>query len=336
MTTQAQRDEIVARAAKIASIGGGLLANASLLKKAAVALTVDDAPPTDPVPDPPTDPEPDPPATPPGSVGVAGGWDVTQANTGALAYVDPSLGRAVTMADLTASKASRASDLADPGGTITRMILDVPMFTVDIPCTIVGVYAKGSIAGASGVTWDISYSTADCTTGDTWQADTAFGGGNFTATRCQFFGGRGDGVRGSSGRQSLVECWVRTRGVSGSHSDGYQFYDPSAKTSDAFSMLRCNVDARPTSGLGAANAAFFAADSTTLGTFEVRDNLLRGGTYVVRCNDSGTYTVTGNRIVVDAGGYPAMRYGQAVIAQWSGNVQVDEAGQVLAAVPDPQ
>lgn len=60
MVTQEQKDEILSRASKIASIGGGLLSNASLLKKAAEGLDVDDAP-TEPDPEPePTEPDPEP------------------------------------------------------------------------------------------------------------------------------------------------------------------------------------------------------------------------------------------------------------------------------------
>jgi hypothetical protein len=50
MTTRAQIDQIIAKAEQIASVGGSLLSNASLLKKYAAALTPD----PDPVPMPPT------------------------------------------------------------------------------------------------------------------------------------------------------------------------------------------------------------------------------------------------------------------------------------------
>lgn len=67
MTSQSDIDAIVARAAKIQSVGGSLLSNATALKKAALALTPD-APPVDPPADPPPVVDPpvvDPPVTPP-------------------------------------------------------------------------------------------------------------------------------------------------------------------------------------------------------------------------------------------------------------------------------
>lgn len=64
MTTQAEKDALVARLTKIQSVGGSLLSNATAALKGVEAITVDVAPVPDPIPDPVPDPTPTPDPTP--------------------------------------------------------------------------------------------------------------------------------------------------------------------------------------------------------------------------------------------------------------------------------
>lgn len=273
-----------------------------------------------------------PPTEPEGT--VTHGSQITQANTGPYAYFDTTLGRTLTPGDLTISSAARASDLTTPGGTIRKLHLTASDFNIDIDCTLEACYLDSSLHSQSGATWTANWCTADCTSATQWQStDNSVWGGRWTIYRCQAFGAA-DAMRGSSS-DSCTESWIRTYGrASDSHNDAYQYYNPSASPSDVTSILRSNLDCRPTNGIGNPNAALFAADSTTMGTFYWRDNLLRGGAIVVRCNDSGSYHVTGNKIVDDDAS-PAGQYGAAVIAEWSGNVLVDAVGNTLGTVAAP-
>lgn len=269
------------------------------------------------------------------AAGVDHGSQITTANTGYQAYTDPSLGHTLTEADLTTSAATRASDLITAGGTLRAHKLTSDTFDIDVDCTLEGCLLLGSLHSTTGATYTANYCTADCSAATSWQStDNSLWGGQWTAYRCQLVGAS-DGIRGTGGTQTATECYIRcTCRAADAHADGYQFYNPSASTSDVCTIERCNIDATPTTGVGNANAALFAADSTTMGSFYWRDNLLRGGAIVVRCNDSGTYHVTGNRIV-DDGNAAAGTFGAAVIAEWSGNISVDTSGNTLGTVSSP-
>lgn len=96
MTTQAQKDDLLARIEKTQSVGATILSNMTQAKKIATSIEVDDADPapSEPTPDPAPDPEPEPEPTPvpdpeptpdpvpPATDGLGRGWELTADKVG--------------------------------------------------------------------------------------------------------------------------------------------------------------------------------------------------------------------------------------------------------------
>lgn len=224
---------------------------------------------------------------------VTHGSQITAANTGYTAYFDPGLGRNLQLSDLTVISGTRwVSDFIATGGTMTKcrftgtLIIDIDAVTLrgclfDNP---VGGYLNGT--HASG--WTLDYCTIDPQT----VGDQAIYYQGYTANRC-YLVGCSDGAKTNGDNTIIRESYIRVRSQdSGDHNDGIQNVGGNGNVT----IERCNIDARPTNGGGAPNAALFSADNAT-GFTQWHDNLVAGGGYVIRTYENCTFSVEGNWVI---------------------------------------
>lgn len=275
------------------------------------------------------------------ATGYAHGRTITTANTGHLAYYDAGLGRTLLDSDLVSTSATTASAIA-ANGVISKRLITSDVFDIDVPDVVLrGCKVLGAMRSTyGGLPWRAEYCTADCTNATTWVSqDSAGWGGVWDFDHCRLFGAS-DGLRGTDADR-MVNCHVRTFcRASDAHSDGYQWYDPGDPGNKLVRAYGCNIDCRPTGPLGAANAALFAADGGQAGSvWEWRDNWLAGGVITLRCNDGGSFKVTGNDFldqtgIVD-GWTPAARAPGATITEWSNNRVVSPGGALVTTISQP-
>jgi len=266
---------------------------------------------------------------------VAHGSEITATNTGHTAFYDTGLGRYVTDGDLTVHNSTVSlSDFVANGGTITRrwfkggLIIDRTGVTIRACKFDQGV--SGYYAGQHRP-FTLEWCTID-TPGSAGDDGIHFQ--DYIAYRCRI-GGNSDGAK-TNGNVSLTECFIRVEGQdSADHNDGTQ----NVGGSGPVTIERCNIDCRPTNGIGAPNAALFCADGAA-GLQTWHDNWCAGGGYVLRLYENATYDVQGNKVLDGSWVYgPAAR---AVISSdavtWGTerpNVLVDASGSTLSTLTKP-
>jgi len=266
---------------------------------------------------------------------VAHGREITVANTGHTAFYDSTLGRYVTDSDLTVHNSLVSlSDFVADGGTITRrwfkggLIIDRTGVTIRACKFDQGV--SGYYAGVHRP-FALEWCTID-TPGSAGDDGIHFG--DYTAYRCRV-GGNSDGAK-TNGNVTLTECFIRVEGQdSADHNDGTQ----NVGGNGPVTIVRCNIDCRPTNGTGAPNAALFCADGAS-GLQTWHDNWCAGGGYVLRCYENATYDVQGCEILNGSWVFGAVA--RAVIPSsnltWGTlrpNVLVNSSGTVLSTIPAP-
>lgn len=261
---------------------------------------------------------------------VTHGFQITPLNTGHDAYFDSGLGRTVTDSDLTVHASSvSASSFASAGGTISKHWFQGGL-SIDI-ANVTFLACKFNQEVASGNPFTLNWGTIE-TPGAAGDESIAFT--DYTAYRCRI-GGNSDGGK-INGGCSLTECYVRTEGQSAEdHNDGLQ----AVGSYTGNIVQRCNVDARPVNGLGAANAALFVADASS-GLQQWYDNFLAGGGFVMRCYENSTYDVQGNWVLNNSWDFDAAH--RAIIPQtnltWGTvrpNLIVDAAGVMVSTLVAP-
>lgn len=231
-------------------------------------------------------------AAPVGTGPVAHGREITALNTGHTAYIEPTLGRYMNDADLTVHTGLvSVSDFVAAGGTLSKRWFKGGLIIDRNDVTIRGCKFDGGVSGFySGVHYrfNLDYCTID-TPGAA--QDDGIHYQDYTANRCRI-GGSSDGAK-TNGNVTLTECYIRCEGQdSADHNDGTQ----NVGGAGPVTIQRCNIDCRPTNGIGAPNAALFAADGFS-GLQTWNDNLVAGGGYVMRLYENGTYNVQGNDVV---------------------------------------
>lgn len=251
---------------------------------------------------------------------VTHGQQITLANTGHLAYVGPN-DETYTDGDLFVyNDRVWASDVVAAGHTEGVWFKD--RVEMDVPVTFTACRFDDQ-AITYPYTHDVvlNYCTISPPTANGTFAS-SLGAENITANRCQILGSM-DGVNvAGSTPVTCIECYIRVKARDDDdHNDGIQAYG----CTGGGVFLRNNVDCRPVSGGGGANAAFFVADNSQ-GEFIVRDNYFAGGGYVVRLLDAATYRVTGNIIEKDSYLFgPVLRDNLIpnAILEWSNNTLSD-------------
>jgi hypothetical protein len=226
---------------------------------------------------------------------IGHGSQIFSTNVGYTAYRDPTLGRYLTLADLTVTPGVvSASDLVTTGGTIKNrhftgnLIVNVNNITVvgclfDNPVT-------GTYAGLTATGWNMSWCTVNSLAVG---SSAALGFSDFVAYRC-YVAGCVDGIW-PGGNSHISECYVRVAQQSPTdHNDAIQFSGAAGMTT----IEKCNLDCRPVnaSGGNVGDSAIIIGDLET-GYYRVYDNLLAGGTYAIRTYDSGIFDVQGNYFV---------------------------------------
>jgi len=270
-----------------------------------------------------------------GSGSITHGREITASNTGHTAYFDSGLGRTVVDGDLTVHTGLVSlSDFVANGGTITKRWFKGGLIIDRTNVTIRASKFDGGVSGYySGVhrPFALEWVTID-TPGAAGDNGIQFQ--DYTAYRCRV-GGNSDGAK-TNGNVTLTECYLRVEGQdSADHNDGTQ----NVGGDGPVNVVRCNIDIRPTNGIGAPNAALFSADNAN-GLQTWTDNWVAGGGYVMRLYENGTYDVQGNEILNGSWVFgPADR---AVIPStnvtWGtvrANVLVDSGGTVLSTLSAP-
>lgn len=258
---------------------------------------------------------------------ITHGFQITTANTGHTAYIDPALGRAVTDADLTVhSGAASLSSLVSSGGTLKRhwfrggCSFDIGNVTL-VACR----FDQGITLGQPTVTFN--YCTVD--TPDGSAGDQAIAFNDYVAYRCRLLG-NSDGGK-VNGNCRLTECYIRTNGqAADDHHDGLQ--GNAAYTGST--IERCNIDCRPANGIGGLTGAIFIADASN-GTYEVHDNFVAGGSSPLRFHENGHYNASGNWILDGSYSGAPVNALYGIIDSWSDNWLVNASGTKLSAVPSP-
>jgi hypothetical protein len=241
------------------------------------------------------------------------------------------LGRLVTDADLTVHTGLVSmSDFVSNGGTLTKRWFKGGLIQDRDNVTMRACKFDGGVSGFySGVHHPFSMEWCTIDTPGAAQDDGVHYQ-DYSAYRCRI-GGCSDGCK-TNGGVTLTECYIRVKGQdSADHNDGTQNVGGGSN-----SIIRCNIDARPTNGVGAPNAALFSADSSS-GTQTWTDNWVAGGGYVLRCYENAFYVVTGTDVLDGSWVFgPADR---AVIPQsnltWSGNRVVDGSGNLVSTIAAP-
>jgi hypothetical protein len=274
-----------------------------------------------------------PPAVSDGTGGsITHGRQITASNTGHTAYFDAGLGRTLVDGDLTVSSGLVSlSDFVANNGTITKRWFQNGLIMDRNGVTLTGCKFDRGVSGFySGVhhPFTLNYCTID-TPGAA--GDDGIQYQDYTATRCRI-GGNSDGCK-TNGAVTLTECYIRVEGQdSADHNDGTQ----AVGSYTGNTIVRCNIDCRPTNGTGAPNAALFVADSSS-GLQTWTDNWVAGGGYVLRCYENSTYIVTGTDVLDGSWVFgPADR---AVIPQsnltWSNNRIVNSSGGLVSTLAAP-
>jgi hypothetical protein len=265
---------------------------------------------------------------------ITHGFQVLATNTGYASYLDPALGRLLTSGDLIAhAGVMSVSDLVGNGGTITKhafrggLIVDRDNITFN-QCE----FTTNLTAGYAGTEHAISVNW--CTWLPSGVGDYAIGYNAFTAYRCNI-GGSSDGLK-AGGPATATECFIRVKGQDAlDHNDGVQ----NSGGAGLVTIERCNIDCRPTNGIGGPNAALFTADAAS-GLQVWTDNYVAGGGYVMRLYENATYNVQGNWVL--DGSWTFGPTHRAVIPStdviWGTvrpNVLVDSSGTVLSTLTAP-
>lgn len=266
-----------------------------------------------------------------GGGSITHGRQITTSNTGHDAYFDSGLGRTVVDGDLTVHNSLVSlSDFVANNGSLTKRWFKGGLIIDRTGVTMTACKFDGGVSGFySGVhrTFTLNWCTID-TPGAA--QDDGIHYQDYTAYRCRI-GGSSDGAK-TNGGCTLTECYIRCEGQdSADHNDGIQNVGGGSNT-----VTRCNIDCRPTNGVGAPNAALFSADSSS-GTQTWTDNWVAGGGYVIRCYENALYIVTGNDVLNSSWVFgPADR---AVIPQsnltWSNNRIVDGSGNLVSTLSAP-
>ena len=210
MTTQAEKDDLLARITKAQSVGATILSNMTAAKKIASALGVDDAPAPspDPVPDPVPTPDPEP-----APVSVVGWPNAT--TTG------------VAGAGLNPDTLPKVSNPA-----VTGQLVEGKYFTNGIdPKTAGAVIRKCVIIGGY---WGVEPNVdnlrfEDCTFigGDNCAIMDDLYRKNITYLRCDISGST-DGMKLSGDTRLIQDCFIHDLKVTkDSHNDGIQCYSGS-------------------------------------------------------------------------------------------------------------
>ena len=254
------------------------------------------APTPEPTPEPAPEPVPEPTPAPTGT--ITHGRQITAQNTGHTAYFDAGLGRNVLDSDLIVHTGLvSVSDFVSAGGTITKRWFKGGLIINRHDVTLRACKVDGGVSGYYSGThyrFNLDYVTID-TAGAADDDGIHFQ--DYTANRCRI-GGCSDGAK-INGNVTITESYLRCKGQdSGDHNDGLQ----AVGAYDDCTILRCNIDCRPTNGIGAANAAIMVADGSN-GLMTLHDNLLAGGGYVLRCYENSTYDIQGNDIVNNSWGF---------------------------------
>lgn len=269
-----------------------------------------------------------------GGGAITNGFQITEANTGYNAYLDPGLGRLVVAGDLIVHTGLVSlSDFTTNGGTLTRHWFQGGL-NFDLNNVILTACKfDGSVSGYYAGTHH-TFTLNWCSIGDdnTSAYDDGIHYQDYTAYRCRI-GGSSDGAK-INGNVTMTECYVRTMSQgSADHNDGLQ----AVGSYTGGTIQRCNIDCRPVNGGGGVNGAIFIADSSN-GTWIIRDNFLAGGNSPLRMHESCNYTVDGNWILSGSysGGPVNAQYAVSVTwASTENNVLVDASGNILSVIPSP-
>lgn len=129
---------------------------------------------------------------------------------------------------------------------------------------------------------------------DSWLAAAIEGGGNYTA-KYVHIRGHEDGFKAGGSNIRIEESYVDICGHAGGHSDGVQDYPPA----NGLVFNHNTIEARGESGV---NAGIFINSGDQGGAVStnvtITNNLVTGGGYTVYLwPGTGTWTVTGNRVV---------------------------------------
>lgn len=215
-----------------------------------------------------------------------------------------------------------ASSFADP--TAISGIHFTGTFVPDVDCTLTDCQFDAPVNNQAGVLVNLASNCLVSCTPD--ELGWCIGPEKVSATRSAFEG-NSDGIRFDT--MDLVECWVRTQaGSTEDHNDGVQAYGANALGS----ILRCNIDGKPSNGadfgIATGNSAIFIADGST-GTLELRDTYLSGGDYTLQAFEPAQFEVTGVRIEANSWNYgPISDAGVTTqFIEWSDNQTTD--GTVL-------
>ncbi|WP_372595632.1 right-handed parallel beta-helix repeat-containing protein [Actinotalea sp.] len=282
MTTQADKDALLARLTKIQSVGGSLLSNATAAKKLAEAIDVADPAP-DPVPDPVPEPTPEP--TPDPDPVPAGGFpDAT--NTGVPA--------GVALAPYTGPARITTPTVIDGKDITVPLVIARSAGTVTIRNSRSRCEAYWNILNDEGATLVLEDVELDGMGNPA--NDCAVAGYNKTIRRCNIHGTI-DGLK--IGSNDIVEdTYIHDLTVTAdSHNDGMQ----SLGSDDV--LIRHNTVIMRDGATSAILLSTGSADS--MKRIRIEDNLLGGGAFTVyggyeagrdvlsRVSD---VSITGNRI----------------------------------------
>lgn len=220
------------------------------------------------------------------------GRSITASNTGHTAYFDSGLGRNVVDGDLIVhAGVVSVSDFVSNGGSMSKHYFQGGLIIDRDNVTFTACRINGGFNGFQSGThhpFTLQWCTID-TPGAA--SDDGIRFQNYTAHRCRI-GGNSDGAK-INGNVTITESYIRCEGQSSEdHNDGVQ----NVGGNGPVTIARCNIDCRPTNGVGAPNAALFAADDCS-GLMTWHDNWVAGGGYVIRCYENATYDVQGNEIL---------------------------------------
>jgi hypothetical protein len=265
---------------------------------------------------------------------ITHGFQITAANTGHLAFFDPGLGRPLVDGDLTvhADQVSLSGLGVANGATVSRRWFQGGVTIDRTNVTFNGCKFKGSVTcpESGGTVTTFNYCTLY---NDSGFSDEALRYVGYNANRCNI-SGSSDGIR-TNGRNTAIECYIRCKGVnSDDHNDGTQSHQ-----GDGFvTVQRCNIDCRPTNGVGQANAALFCADGS-VGQHNWHDNVLAGGGYVIRAYEFGPLDIQGNWVLDGSWVFqPADIAGPPHTVVWGTvrpNLIIDAAGNQLSVLASP-
>lgn len=319
MTTQAQKDALIARLVKIQSVGGSLLSNATAAKKLADAITVEGpAPAPDPTPDPTPVPDPTPTPVPVPSTGFP---DATNTGVPAGVVLTPYTG---------------------PARITTPTVIDGKHITVPLVITASAgtVTIKNSLLASDGYWLILNDEGAKLTVTDceldglgNRSGDSAVAGYNKTIRRCNIHS-TVDGLKIGS-NDAVEDSYIHDLVVTAdSHNDGVQ-----SLGSDNV-VIRHNTIVLKEGATSAILLSTGSADS--MKHIRIEDNLLGGGAFTVYGGyEAGRDTlskvsdvvITGNRITTSiharGGAYGPFTSVDSPAVTMSGNVWHDgpKAGQ---------